>query len=116
MKGAKTGFEIVPLTELPRKGVLVNQDKPVQAQFRKVPRDRNHEPDLIMGCEEKARLVREYNVATVAFSEAVKELHQKMGTSFKEEYKRLEQISSEARVKSEQTRLALEQHIAAHGC
>jgi hypothetical protein len=69
-----------------------------------------------MVCEEKGRLVSEYNVATVAFSEAVKELHRRIGTSPKEEYKRLERISSEARVKSEQTRLALEQHIAAHGC
>jgi hypothetical protein len=60
--------------------------------------------------------VQEYNVATVEFSETVKELHQRIGTSPKEEYKRLGQISNEARVKSEQARQALEQHIAAHGC
>ena len=71
---------------------------------------------MAMGCREKARLVGEYNVATVAFSEAVKELHRRIGTSPIEEYKRLERISSEGRVKPEQTRLALEQHIAAHGC
>ena len=41
-------------------------------------------------------------------------LHQKIGTSPKEEYKRLERISNEARMKSEQTRLSLEQHVAAH--
>jgi hypothetical protein len=115
MKSAKTGFEIVPLTELPTKRVLVNRDKPVQMQFEKVPR-RNDGPDSMMGCEEKARLLGEYNVATVAFSEAVNELHRRIGTSPLEEYKRLERISGEARVKSEQTRLALEQHIAAHDC
>jgi hypothetical protein len=69
-----------------------------------------------MSCEEKARLVRDYDNATLAFSNAVQELHRKIGTSPKDEYQRLERISSEARVKSEQTRLALEQHIAAHRC
>jgi hypothetical protein len=58
----------------------------------------------------------EYVAATSAFSEAVKELHRKIGTSPKEEYKRLAQTSNEARVKSEQARQALEQHIVAHGC
>jgi hypothetical protein len=60
-----------------------------------------------MTCDEKTRLVTEYEAATSAFSEAVKELHRKIGTSPKEEYKRLERISTEARVKSEQARLAL---------
>jgi len=69
-----------------------------------------------MVCEEKARLTMEYEAATSAFSEAVKELHRKIGTSPKEEYRRLEQISSEARMKSEQTRLALELHISSHRC
>ena len=69
-----------------------------------------------MGCEEKSRLAKEYEAATAAFSEAVKELNRRIGTSPQEEYRRLERISSEARVKSEQTRLALEEHIAAHHC
>ena len=69
-----------------------------------------------MSCEEKARLGRIYHVATAGFSETVKELHRRMGTSPKEEYIRLTQISSEARLRSEQARLALEQHIAVHGC
>jgi hypothetical protein len=69
-----------------------------------------------MPCEEKAQLATEYDEATSAFSEAVKELHRNIGTSPKEEYKRLERISTEARVKSEQARLALEQHISTHRC
>jgi hypothetical protein len=69
-----------------------------------------------MICEGKARLLEEYSAATLTFSKAVQELRRKTGTSPKEEYKRLERISSEARVKSKQVRLALEQHIAAHGC
>jgi hypothetical protein len=67
-------------------------------------------------CEEKGRLATEYDAATSKFSEAVRELHQKMGTSPKEEYDRLERISTQARMNSEQARLALEQHIATHRC
>jgi hypothetical protein len=69
-----------------------------------------------VSCEEKNRLLREYEAATVAFSAEVKVLRRRMGTSPKEEYKRIAQISNDARVKSEAARLALEQHIAAHGC
>jgi hypothetical protein len=39
-----------------------------------------------------------------------------MGVSPKEEYERLQRVSEEWRVHSVQARLALEQHIAAHGC
>jgi hypothetical protein len=69
-----------------------------------------------MACGEKARLAGEYDSATTEFSEAVRELRRKIGTSPKEEYDRLERISNDARVKSERARLALEQHVAAHLC
>lgn len=69
-----------------------------------------------MTCEAKIRLGTEYEAATSKFSEAVSELRQKMGVSPKEEYERLDRAANEARVKSEQARLALEQHIAAHRC
>jgi hypothetical protein len=54
--------------------------------------------------------------ATLAFSNAVQELRRKIGTSPKDEYERLERFSNEARVISEQARLALERHIATHRC
>ena len=69
-----------------------------------------------MSCEEKTRLATEYEAATPAFSEAVKELHRKIGNSPRKEYRRLERMSTEAGVKSEQARLALEQHISTHRC
>jgi hypothetical protein len=47
-----------------------------------------------MACDEKTRLATEYDAATSAFSEAVKELHRKIDTSPKEEYKRLERSQS----------------------
>jgi hypothetical protein len=75
-----------------------------------------HEVPTAMNCEEKGRLLRQYDNATLAFSNAVQELRRKIGTSPKEEYERHDRIANEARVKSEQTRLALEQHIATHRC
>jgi ATP-dependent helicase YprA (DUF1998 family) len=69
-----------------------------------------------VSCKEKNRLTKEYDDTTAKFSEAVRELRQKMGTSLKEEFDRLERAADEARVRSEQARLALEQHIAAHHC
>jgi hypothetical protein len=69
-----------------------------------------------MVCEEKRRLLAEYEVATAGFSAAVTQLQRKMGTSLKAEYDRLQRASDEARMKSEQARLALEQHVVAHGC
>ena len=62
-----------------------------------------------MSCEEKTRLAMEYDAATSKFSEAVRELHRRIGTSPKDEYDRLERVSNEARVRSEQARVALEQ-------
>jgi hypothetical protein len=50
------------------------------------------------------------------FSDAVRELHWKNGTSPKAEYERLERAFGKARIKSEEARLALEQHIAGHHC
>jgi hypothetical protein len=69
-----------------------------------------------MACETKAHLVREYETATAAFSEAVAELRRNLGTITKAEYDKLDRASNEARVKSEQARLALETHIAEHQC
>ena len=69
-----------------------------------------------MVCEEKARLAAEYEAATGKFAVAVAELRHKIGTSPKEEYERMDRAANEARVKSEQARLALEEHIAAHRC
>lgn len=69
-----------------------------------------------MSCETKSRLVSDYEAVTALFSEAVTELRRKIGTSSKEEYDRLTWGANNARVKSEQARLALEQHVAEHGC
>jgi hypothetical protein len=67
-----------------------------------------------MSCEEEARLAEDYRAAIAAFAEAVRELQQNIGTSMSAEHDRLRRISDDARVKSEQARLALKQHMAVH--
>jgi len=69
-----------------------------------------------MSCEERKRLAHDYHAATATFAEAVRQIQLEIGTSTRVEYDRLQRISDEARVKSEQARLALEQHMAAHDC
>jgi hypothetical protein len=67
MKSATAKFEVVPLSEVPRKITSIAGNKPLQGgEGSKVP------------CEEKARLARAYDLATSRFSEAVRELHRKM--------------------------------------
>jgi|HubBroStandDraft_2_1064218.scaffolds.fasta_scaffold1014750_1 hypothetical protein len=69
-----------------------------------------------MSCEVKVQLTTNYEMATALFSQAVSELRRNMGTSTKIEYYQLERSANDARVKSEQARLKLEQHIAEHRC
>ena len=64
-----------------------------------------------MSCVEKTRLAAEYEVATGKFAAAVTELRRRIGISPEEEYRRLDRAANEARVKSEQARLALELHM-----
>ena len=73
-----------------------------------------HQSDSV--CPEKDRLLREYQVTTEGFSEAVNDLQAHRGTALQEEYERLRRVAEEARLKSEQARLALESHTAAHLC
>lgn len=69
---------------------------------------------VIMVCTIKTRLVTEYEAETKKFAAALTELQQKVGTSTKDEYVRLQLLVDEARVKSEQSRLALERHVTEH--
>jgi hypothetical protein len=53
-----------------------------------------------MSCEEKTRLVEEYQTGTKKFADAVTELQRKVGTSSKLDYNRLARAADDARVKS----------------
>jgi len=69
-----------------------------------------------MSCDVRVRLTSEYEEATALFSAAVTELRRKIGISTREDYGQLGRMANDVRVKSEQARLALEQHIAEHRC
>jgi hypothetical protein len=70
----------------------------------------------IDGCEEKFRLLRAYNDATRGFSERVAALNAKIGVTPKHEYDLLERGVEDARLTSEQARIAFERHVVDHGC
>lgn len=84
----------------------------IRPHFRPEQRKARH----LMSCAEKERLVQDYEATTTKFAEAVREIQMRIGTSTRSEYERLQRASDEARVRSEQARLALEQHVAAHKC
>jgi hypothetical protein len=69
-----------------------------------------------MNCEEKNRLVMEYEDALARLSTTVTKLRENIGVSTKEAYALLDRAANEDRTKSEQARLALAQHVAAHRC
>ena len=69
-----------------------------------------------VGCEEKSRLLQSYNDATREFSDKVSALNARIGVTPKHEYDLLERASEDARLKSEQARIAYERHVADHGC
>ena len=70
----------------------------------------------VMACDEKARLLKGYQATTEKFSDAVTALQQMRGTLPLTEYQRLQRLANEARLKSEQARLALEEHVVSHSC
>jgi hypothetical protein len=57
-------------------------------------------------CEQKRRLLAEYDSITSAFSACVSNLDRQIGTSSREAYEQLRHFVDEARVRSEQARLA----------
>lgn len=63
---------------------------------------------------EQERLTQVYKAATAHLAETLRGLQRHAGTSTKAEYERLRCVVDDARVKSEQARLALEDLIAAH--
>ena len=67
-------------------------------------------------CEEKRRLLMEYDAATQAYFRAMNDLRAKMGTSPKKLYDGLFQTTETARARSELARTTLLQHIGDHNC
>ena len=67
-------------------------------------------------CEEKMRLLAQHQEAVGNFERVEAQLHEKIGTSSKEEFQRLQQAVDQAWATANTARTALEQHIRDHGC
>jgi len=67
-------------------------------------------------CEQKRKLLAEYDSATQTYVSAVNESQDKMSTSPKAEYERMYQAAEDARSKSESARKALFKHTREHNC
>jgi len=67
-------------------------------------------------CEEKKRLLMEYDAATQTYFRAMSDLRGNMGTSPKDIYDQLFQATEVARAKSETARAALLEHMQRHKC
>jgi hypothetical protein len=67
-------------------------------------------------CEEKMRLRREHMAAKSDYSRAVTLLNERSGTMFKHDYDTIRMFAEKTKGAVERTRIALEKHIAEHGC
>jgi hypothetical protein len=68
------------------------------------------------GCSEKERLVDAYGTAVNEYGRTVNMLKHKLGVLPKAEYDQIRAFSEEARTGCEAAHLALERHVAEHGC
>jgi hypothetical protein len=67
-------------------------------------------------CEEKARILLDYQTATELYSSAVAELVSKMGVVPRTEYDKLLEAAEKARQLSADARDSLDRHVANHHC
>jgi hypothetical protein len=67
-------------------------------------------------CEEKMRLMEEYQHTTARYSAAVNRLAKRMGVVRSEYFDELIAVTYKARQASIEAREQLERHIAQHGC
>ena len=67
-------------------------------------------------CEEKTQLLRDHLVAKSDYSRVVTLLREQSGIMFKQDYETIRTFAEKTKEAVEQTRVALEEHIGAHGC
>jgi hypothetical protein len=67
-------------------------------------------------CPEKVSLVAAYFHATSNYQRSVATLNRFIGTIQKAEYENIREWTEKARTDADSARLALEAHIAEHGC
>ena len=69
-----------------------------------------------MICEEKRQFFGAYQAITKKYSDAVSELHHKMGTVSKAEYDKLYRLTEELHAEVTRAQGELNSHVMAHRC
>ena len=67
-------------------------------------------------CEERLRLEDQYRARTNEYSRSVDVLQKWLGMLKKQDYKEIREAMERARNGAERAKLALERHVAEHGC
>jgi hypothetical protein len=73
-------------------------------------------PQPAQDCTEKERLHSAYRIAVGDYTRSFDITQAVSGTTHSREYERLRSYVESARLKAEEARMALESHIAEHGC
>ncbi|HYP07675.1 MAG TPA: hypothetical protein VER03_15685 [Bryobacteraceae bacterium] len=67
-------------------------------------------------CTEKSRLLYKYDAVLAEYSRTVSFLYKRVGVLRKEAYREISDFTDDARLRCEEARIALEEHIREHGC
>jgi hypothetical protein len=67
-------------------------------------------------CAEKSRLLYKYDAVLAEYSRTVSFLYRRIGVLRKDDYQEISAFTDESRLRCEEARLALEEHIREHGC
>ena len=67
-------------------------------------------------CDEKLRLVLEWNMATEHYSDAVTNLNAKTGISAHREYEQMKRVVDDRRNVMDRARITFDKHVSDHGC
>jgi hypothetical protein len=75
-----------------------------------------HTTAAARACEEKDHLSRAYGFAASDYVRAAALLNKRTGVMSKQDYEEIRTYAEKVRDLAEQARIALERHIAEHGC
>jgi hypothetical protein len=71
---------------------------------------------MTSSCTEKTALLLTYSDSARQYSEAVTELHERIGRLPRKEYQRMHRQTEDARLSVESARMLMEEHVRQHGC
>ena len=71
---------------------------------------------MTSSCTGKTALLLAYSDSAREYSEAVTELHERIGAVPRKEYERMHRQTEDARLSVENARMVMEDHVRQHGC